>query len=324
MTDKELRKLSRAQLLELLLVQSRELDRLRDELADAKEQLENRELTMERCGSIAEASLALTQIFENAQRAADQYLENVKQRAGQDDAPAADKPLPVQPKPEPVIHQTTAQQPTTAAPAPAERTVQAETPAPVEKTVQAQPVDPAVRSVQPQPAPKPTAPAPAEKPAQTPVQSAAPAAKPAQPQPKPDAPAPAEKPAQTEGSASIEKTAQPEPTTQQAPRPPKPTDLQKPLNPANIQEPQNHHEQKTNDTAKGQAPLNGAAGAGTVPGEKPEEAWKSAPKHRIHPSVSSRRSHSGGNFISACHAYLRKLHGPDSKRGGDRGVSKRK
>ena len=224
MTDKELRKLSRAQLLELLLVQSQELDRLRDELADAKEQLENRELTMERCGSIAEASLALTQIFENAQRAADQYLENVKQRAGQDDAPAADKPLPVQPQPEPATQQ------------------------------------------------------------------------PAAPQPQPAS----------------------------AARQPDPTDVQNPINSANIQEPQNHHEQKTNDTAKGQAPLHGAAGTGTFPGEKPEEAWKSAPKHRIHPSVSSRRSHSGGNFISACHAYLRKLHGPDSKRGRDRGVSKRK
>lgn len=81
MTDKELRKLNRSQLLELLLAQSREMDRLRQELAETQAALRSREIKLEQCGSIAEASLALSHIFAEAQRAADLYLENVKRVA---------------------------------------------------------------------------------------------------------------------------------------------------------------------------------------------------------------------------------------------------
>lgn len=77
MTDRELRRLSRADLLELLLVQAKENERLRAQLAQAREQLEDRRIEIERAGSIAEASLRLSGIFQAAQLAADQYLENV-------------------------------------------------------------------------------------------------------------------------------------------------------------------------------------------------------------------------------------------------------
>ena len=78
MTDKELKKLNRGQLLELLIDQSREIDRLQTELDEAKQKLEKRELTLEKCGSIAEASLVITEVFERAQEAADLYLEEAK------------------------------------------------------------------------------------------------------------------------------------------------------------------------------------------------------------------------------------------------------
>ncbi len=78
MTDKELRKLSRAQLLELLLEQSREIDRLQSELDQTRRDLEDRTITINTCGSIAEASIAISNVFEEAQKAAEQYLENVK------------------------------------------------------------------------------------------------------------------------------------------------------------------------------------------------------------------------------------------------------
>jgi len=78
MTDKELRKLTRAELLELLLVQSRELDKLNTELDDLREQLQKREISLRQSGSIAEAALQLTGVFEAAQAAADLYLENVR------------------------------------------------------------------------------------------------------------------------------------------------------------------------------------------------------------------------------------------------------
>lgn len=45
MTHKELKKLSRRELLEILVAQSREIDRLQKELKAANELLENREIT---------------------------------------------------------------------------------------------------------------------------------------------------------------------------------------------------------------------------------------------------------------------------------------
>ena len=78
MTDRELRKLSRAGLLEVLLTQSREIDRLRAEVAELNAKLEDRDLIMSHSGSIAEASLRINNIFEAAQKAADQYVDSVR------------------------------------------------------------------------------------------------------------------------------------------------------------------------------------------------------------------------------------------------------
>ncbi|MCI9274458.1 MAG: DNA repair protein [Clostridiales bacterium] len=82
MTDKELRKLKRGELLEMLLEQSREMQKLKAELEKATGLLEERRLIIDSAGSIAEASLKLNGVFEAAQKAADQYLENVKRLSG--------------------------------------------------------------------------------------------------------------------------------------------------------------------------------------------------------------------------------------------------
>jgi hypothetical protein len=78
MTDKELRRLNRAGLLELLVAQGRELELLRQELAEAKSQLADRQIRLDRAGSIAEASLQLNGVFQAAQDACAQYLENIE------------------------------------------------------------------------------------------------------------------------------------------------------------------------------------------------------------------------------------------------------
>ena len=83
MTDKELKKLSRAELLELLLESNRENERLRKQLETAKGLLASRVIEIENAGSIAEAALALNGVFQAAQLAADQYLENVRRLAGE-------------------------------------------------------------------------------------------------------------------------------------------------------------------------------------------------------------------------------------------------
>ena len=78
MTDKELRRLTRAELLEILLSQGKEIERLERELQIAQSKLQDKELLMSKSGSIAEASLRLNGVFEAAQRAAEQYLTNIK------------------------------------------------------------------------------------------------------------------------------------------------------------------------------------------------------------------------------------------------------
>lgn len=77
MDSKELQKLSRRQLLELMIEQSKRIEELEQELASVKEELADRKIILENVGSIAEASLQLNHVFEVAQKAADQYLESV-------------------------------------------------------------------------------------------------------------------------------------------------------------------------------------------------------------------------------------------------------
>ena len=81
MTDRELKRLTRAELLEMLLIQSKEKRVLEEELRKAREKLKEKELMIAESGSIAEAALRLNHVFEAAQKAADQYLENVKRKA---------------------------------------------------------------------------------------------------------------------------------------------------------------------------------------------------------------------------------------------------
>lgn len=78
MTDKELRKLSRTELLELLLVQAKEIDRLNRELEQLQTQEQQRRIDLAKAGNIAEAALKLNRVFEAAQAAADQYLKSIK------------------------------------------------------------------------------------------------------------------------------------------------------------------------------------------------------------------------------------------------------
>ena len=77
MTDKELKRLNRKDLLQIMIMQQKKVDSLNAELKEAKEELERRRILSENAGSIAEASLRLNQVFENAQKAADMYLENI-------------------------------------------------------------------------------------------------------------------------------------------------------------------------------------------------------------------------------------------------------
>lgn len=78
MTDKELKKLSRNDLLEMLLQQSTELQQTRRQLEEAQAALAKRKIILDQAGSIADASLQLNGVFEAAQKACEQYMENIQ------------------------------------------------------------------------------------------------------------------------------------------------------------------------------------------------------------------------------------------------------
>lgn len=78
MTDKELKRLSRTELLELLLEQTRERERLEKALEEAEQKLADRQLQIEEAGDIAHAVLQINGVMEAAQAAARQYLENME------------------------------------------------------------------------------------------------------------------------------------------------------------------------------------------------------------------------------------------------------
>lgn len=81
MTEKDLKKLNRYQLLEMLIMQTERADRLQSRLEEAAEKLSDTEIRMSALGSIAEASLQLSGVFAAAQAAADRYLEAAKKQA---------------------------------------------------------------------------------------------------------------------------------------------------------------------------------------------------------------------------------------------------
>ena len=78
MTGKELKKLSRTELLELLLHQVEENEQLRARLEETENRLAERAIVMEHSGSMAEAAMRLSGVFDQAQQAADDYLESIR------------------------------------------------------------------------------------------------------------------------------------------------------------------------------------------------------------------------------------------------------
>lgn len=74
----EIKKMSRRDLLEVLVLQSKKIDELQEELNKANELLNTKQITISEVGNIAEASLKLNRVFESAQASAEQYLESIK------------------------------------------------------------------------------------------------------------------------------------------------------------------------------------------------------------------------------------------------------
>ena len=87
--NRNLSKLKKREILEIMLRQGEEIDSLRDkieelekEIASKEAELAKHEFEIEKFGSIAEASLQVTNIFEEAEKAAKIYIENLRRRYG--------------------------------------------------------------------------------------------------------------------------------------------------------------------------------------------------------------------------------------------------
>ena len=78
MTDRELKRIGRAELLELLLAQSEENEALQIRIEELEQELRNREIIIANAGTIADAAFQLNGVFDAAGAAAVQYLENIK------------------------------------------------------------------------------------------------------------------------------------------------------------------------------------------------------------------------------------------------------
>ncbi len=91
MKENDLRRLKRVELLDMLIEQGRLVDAQTEEITKLKAQieelnakLEDRKVSLEKTGSIAEASLKLAKVFEAAEDAAKIYLENLQAKSGSD------------------------------------------------------------------------------------------------------------------------------------------------------------------------------------------------------------------------------------------------
>lgn len=78
MNNKELKKLSRKDLLEIILAQTNRIEDLETENKKLTTELNSKKIDIESSGSLAEAVVKLSGIFDLAQKTADEYVTLVK------------------------------------------------------------------------------------------------------------------------------------------------------------------------------------------------------------------------------------------------------
>ena len=78
MTDKEFKRLSRAQLIDIIYKLQLELDKANEEKQELESKLADKRLRLQSAGNIAEAALEINDCFRSAQNAAEQYLNEIK------------------------------------------------------------------------------------------------------------------------------------------------------------------------------------------------------------------------------------------------------
>ena len=77
MIHKELRKLNRRELIDIIYQMKKNEQQMQEQIAALQAELEEKRLRLSQAGSIAEAALAVTNVFSSAQAAADLYLQEI-------------------------------------------------------------------------------------------------------------------------------------------------------------------------------------------------------------------------------------------------------
>lgn len=78
MTDKEFKRLSRSQLIDIIYQFQLQVDKLTEQNQELERELADKRLRLNNTGNIAEAALEINDCFRSAQNAADQYLNEIK------------------------------------------------------------------------------------------------------------------------------------------------------------------------------------------------------------------------------------------------------
>ena len=78
MTDKEFKRLSRAQLIEIIYQLQLQIDKLSEQTQELERALNDKRLRLSNAGNIADAALEINNCFRSAQNAAEQYLNEIK------------------------------------------------------------------------------------------------------------------------------------------------------------------------------------------------------------------------------------------------------
>lgn len=86
MTDQELRHMSRAELLQMLIAQTEENKALQEKLKLTEAKLQDRQIAFDQAGTLAEAALSINGVLQAADAAAKEYLENIQRMNSQQEA----------------------------------------------------------------------------------------------------------------------------------------------------------------------------------------------------------------------------------------------
>lgn len=77
MLHKELKKLSRRELVDIIYQMKKNEQQMQEEIAVLQDALQDKRIRISEAGSIAEAATSITNVFTSAQKAADLYLQEI-------------------------------------------------------------------------------------------------------------------------------------------------------------------------------------------------------------------------------------------------------